>query len=216
MIKNFTRLLPTLYSKRPLFTRPHHLRLFSAQTPITNPYKVLQLDPDCTPKDIKNAFAAMARLYHPDINPAFTSKFQEILAAYELLQNPTQKKLIDAELQKETEKKNFGLDPLTKWLYKSYNIPQTPNDGTQVPPHILKVKKKPRNTETQAESEHNQIRFYDKALLLVFFIGLYYYFQNLKSIPRARPFNEAEDDAFAAQIDARRKSKVKKFFLRQK
>lgn len=57
--------------------------------------------------------------------------------------------------------------------------------------------------------DDSQIRRYDKALLLVFLIGLYFYFQRLATIPRSRPFSEEEDDAFAAEIDARRKSKVK-------
>lgn len=57
---------------------------------MTNPYKVLGVSPDATDTEIKNAYRALARKYHPDnyqSDPAMAElaeeKMKEINAAYE-------------------------------------------------------------------------------------------------------------------------------------
>ena len=52
-------------------------------------HKILGLKQDATPDDIKQAYRAMAKKYHPDINkaPNAHERFIEITEAYEILMN---------------------------------------------------------------------------------------------------------------------------------
>ena len=55
-----------------------------------DPYGVLGVKRDASPKDIQKAYRRLAKQWHPDVNPDNTeakSKFQDITAAYELLRN---------------------------------------------------------------------------------------------------------------------------------
>jgi molecular chaperone DnaJ len=61
-------------------------------------YGVLGLSPDASPEEIKRAFRALARQYHPDANPApdAEARFKEINAAYEVLSDPVKRQRYDA------------------------------------------------------------------------------------------------------------------------
>lgn len=52
-------------------------------------HKILGLDRDAGPEQIKQAYRSMAKKYHPDINPAPDAheRFIEITEAYEILMN---------------------------------------------------------------------------------------------------------------------------------
>ena len=63
-----------------------------------NLYEILGITPDANEKEIKSAYRAMARKYHPDLNKGdeiFAKKFKEITAAYEVLNDKDKKKLYD-------------------------------------------------------------------------------------------------------------------------
>ena len=64
-----------------------------------NLYEILQLNDNCSQDDIKKSYRKLALLYHPDKNTTnkdFNSKkFQEISNAYQILSNPTERKLYD-------------------------------------------------------------------------------------------------------------------------
>ncbi len=58
---------------------------------IDDPYKVLGLSPGASDEEVKRAYRALAKKYHPDLNPGdayAAKKMQEINAAYEQIKNP--------------------------------------------------------------------------------------------------------------------------------
>ena len=58
---------------------------------IGDPYKVLGLSPDASDEEVKRAYRALAKKYHPDLNPGdqeAARKMQEVNAAYEQIKNP--------------------------------------------------------------------------------------------------------------------------------
>lgn len=58
---------------------------------VNDPYKVLGVSRDASPDEIKKAYRAMARKYHPDMHPDdpnATAKMNEINEAYDMLTNP--------------------------------------------------------------------------------------------------------------------------------
>ena len=62
-------------------------------------YDVLGVRPDAQPADIKRSYYALARKLHPDKNhgdPAAASRFQELGAAYQVLQDPDLRRRYDA------------------------------------------------------------------------------------------------------------------------
>lgn len=68
-----------------------------AEEPSIDPYKVLGLSKDATPKEVKKAYREMSMKYHPDKNKAANAqeKMQEVSNAYEMIGDPDQKVIYD-------------------------------------------------------------------------------------------------------------------------
>ena len=67
-----------------------------------NFYKILGIDKNATEKDIKKAYRALAKKYHPDKNPdnkEAENKFKEVANAYETLSNKDKRKKYDNPIQ---------------------------------------------------------------------------------------------------------------------
>jgi DnaJ-class molecular chaperone len=61
-------------------------------------YKTLGVPRDASATDIQKAYRALARKHHPDMNPddkSATKKFQEIQAAFDVLNNPEKREMYD-------------------------------------------------------------------------------------------------------------------------
>lgn len=79
---------------------------------ISDPYSVLGLSPNATDEEVKRAYRALAKKYHPDMNPgdaAAAQKMNEINAAYDQIKNP----------QQQTTYKNTYQDPFAGWYRQS-------------------------------------------------------------------------------------------------
>ena len=61
-------------------------------------YKILGVDKNATPEDIKTAYRKLARKHHPDLNPSDKEahkRFQQINEANEVLSDPEKRKKYD-------------------------------------------------------------------------------------------------------------------------
>ena len=61
-------------------------------------YKILGVDKNATPQEIRKAFRKQAKKYHPDVNkddPNAQEKFQAINEANEVLSDPEKRKQYD-------------------------------------------------------------------------------------------------------------------------
>ncbi len=64
-----------------------------------DPYEILEIPRNATPKDIKLAYFKAAKKYHPDLNPndpKAREKFQLVSQAYEVLSDPNRRANYDA------------------------------------------------------------------------------------------------------------------------
>lgn len=181
---------------------------FSVSNKVHDPYKILQISRTNNPKDIKNAFYAQTKQYHPDKSPDFKDRYKEIIDAYEILQNPDKKASIDKELDKFISEKTRKQDPQTKWLYKDYDYKEK-NDGTQVPPHILKQTRRPPKNKPAGEKQWELMKRYDRILIIVGLVGLYLYVERMRQRPRAKPFSQEEEDAMVELVEQKRKAKLR-------
>lgn len=67
------------------------------EVPTIDPYKVLGLKKDATPKEVKKAYRVLSMKYHPDKNknPGAVVKMQDVSNAYEMIGDPDQKVIYD-------------------------------------------------------------------------------------------------------------------------
>jgi hypothetical protein len=66
---------------------------------VVNYYDILGIPQSASPSEIKSAFRALAKLYHPDKNPSGQEDFRKILRAYETLIHPSRKSAYDLKLK---------------------------------------------------------------------------------------------------------------------
>ena len=64
---------------------------------MTNPYRVLQVDPSAEPEVIEAAYRRLVRKYHPDINtaPAAQARMRDLIEAYAIVRDPARRAVFD-------------------------------------------------------------------------------------------------------------------------
>src|SRR5512139_2653165 len=76
---------------------PAILRRLGMKKKKRNYYKLLNVDRDASPSEIKKAYRKAVKRYHPDVAARNDEKFKQIQEAYETLSDPTKKMVYDQE-----------------------------------------------------------------------------------------------------------------------
>ena len=82
---------------------------------IDDPYSVLGLTPDATDEEVKRAYRALAKKYHPDMNPGdphAAEMMNRINAAYDQIKNP--------QPRVNTQQRTYQEDPFAGWYHQGY------------------------------------------------------------------------------------------------
>lgn len=89
-------------------------------------YKILDIDKNATPDEIKNKYRRLARKYHPDVSkePNAEEKFKEVKEAYEVLNDPEKRKAYDQMGNQWQQGEQFRPPP-------GWEFHQTPDNGDQ-------------------------------------------------------------------------------------
>lgn len=88
---------------------------------IDDPYRVLGLTPDATDEEVKRAYRALAKKYHPDMNPGdahAAEMMNKINAAYDQIKNPP---------AQTTTRADYG-DPFAGWTHQDGAYGQSSSD----------------------------------------------------------------------------------------
>ena len=82
---------------------------------IDDPYSVLGLTPDASDEEVKRAYRALAKKYHPDMNPGdqhAAEMMNQINAAYDQIKNP--------QPRVNTQQRSYQEDPFAGWYRQGY------------------------------------------------------------------------------------------------
>jgi len=87
-----------LYHKG-LYTTPFRTIIFQIKTEKESLYNILEIKPSASQEEVKKAFYALAKKYHPDFNPDENAgdSFKRVQKAYEVLSNPLTRQTYDIE-----------------------------------------------------------------------------------------------------------------------
>ena len=119
---------------------------------IRDPYKVLGVSPDASDDEIKRAYRALAKKYHPDVNPGdqeAARKMQEINAAYEQIKNPEKARTQGGQSS------YYGYDP-----FNSYRQQQSGDGYQQAAEQYIRVRRYAEAINTLNNATTRNARWY--------------------------------------------------------
>ncbi|PIA19030.1 DnaJ-domain-containing protein, partial [Coemansia reversa NRRL 1564] len=93
-------------------------------------YDVLEIEESATDTEIKRAYRRLAKVYHPDKNPAGAELFKEISHAYETLSDPSKRAAYDQYGQHDAVDDMFGGFDMGEGFFDPHAFP----DGGPPPP----------------------------------------------------------------------------------
>jgi molecular chaperone DnaJ len=90
-----------------------------------NYYKILKVEPDANPSEIKKAYRQAVKRYHPDVAARNDEKFKQIQEAYETLSDPSKKMLYDEEALSPRKSSLKMREPVTEgdFLFSFFDEP---------------------------------------------------------------------------------------------
>ena len=149
-------------------------------------YKILQISPDAAPEVIQMAYKALAKKYHPDLNPDNAEQAQEQMKelneAFEVLSNPEKRARYDAE-QKSAESASASTASQTQ-ADTSTQKPPEHKSSQHSSPEKEKTPPSPKATESTSDSSKTSssqsnahsfgfMDFLDifLSIVLIFFVG---------------------------------------------
>jgi curved DNA-binding protein len=91
-----------------------------------NHYSILGLDRCCSPKQVRDAYRVLAKQHHPDLNPDATdasARTQALNCAYEILIDPTLRKIYDEELAAAEKERRLHVSKNERNISQDLHVP---------------------------------------------------------------------------------------------
>ena len=148
-------------------------------------YKILQVSPDAAPEVIQMAYKALAKKYHPDLNPDNAEQAQERMKelneAFEILSDPEKRARYDAAQKSTKSTASAASQPKTDTSTQQPHetqSPQQPSPEKENTPSSTKSATSPSGSSATSSSQSNAhsfgfMDFLDifLSIVLIFFVG---------------------------------------------
>lgn len=148
-------------------------------------YKILQVSPDAAPEVIQMAYKALAKKYHPDLNPDNAEQAQEQMKelneAFEILSDPEKRARYDAAQKSTKSTASAASQPQTDTSTQQPHEtqpPQQPSPEKENTPSSTKSATSPSGSSATSSSQSNAhsfgfMDFLDifLSIVLIFFVG---------------------------------------------
>jgi hypothetical protein len=126
---------------------------------LANYYEILGVNQNASTAEIKSAFRALAKIYHPDKNPDGQEDFKKILRAYETLINPSRRASYDLRLKhRSNSSANTSKNKSKNWTFEEKEMRRRQYYNE----HIKKYAKsnpRPRTENVEIKSGYNEYKY---------------------------------------------------------
>lgn len=160
---------------------------------MVNYYDILGIPGSANLSEIKTAFRKLAKIYHPDKNPAGQEQFKTILRAYETLINPSRKSAYDLKLKYH---QNAGQRTTHRPAKKNWSFEEKELRRRQYyEEHIKKYEKKKsqKTADTEVKEHYNEYKYILYATPIA--VALFLLIIKLASSPQEKNGNLKNQDS---------------------